>query len=112
MGEKERRFAYFLHVQLQFVALFAAVQPLFAVVVRSVYASIHLLTIAWQLLVPMRLEGVCPKAASKAIGAMASSKEVGMLLGRLPQAIHQQFVVVATAAIVPQLLLDPSACVY
>lgn len=110
VGERARRFAYFLHVQLLLVALFAAAQPLFAVVVRSVCASIDLLTIAWQLLVPIRLEGVCSKAASEAIAAMSSSSiEVAMLLDRLPQAIHQEFVVVATAAIVPQLLMAPSA---
>lgn len=111
MAGGERHFAYFFHVQLLLlVALFAAAQPLFAVVVRSVCASTDLLTIAWQLLVPIRLEGVCSKAASEATAAMSSSSiEVAMLLERLPQAIHQQFVVVATAAIVPPQLMAPSA---
>lgn len=110
-GLKERRFAYFLHVQLLFVALSAAAaaQLLFAFVVRSVYASIDLLTIAWQLLVPIRLEGVY---ASKAIAAMSSSSlEVPLEIHS--QAIQQIVVVVAaTAATVLQLLLVPSACVY
>lgn len=105
-------FTYFLHVQLLFVALSAAAaaaQLLFAVVVRSVYASIDLLTIAWQLLVPIRLEGVY---ASKAIAAMSSSSlEVPLEIHS--QAIQQIVVVVAaTAATVLQLLLVPSACVY